>query len=136
MTMDLQIVTPDGKAFGGPAQRVLCRTVGGDICILPRHCNYCTPLGMGEARVTDEAGNVRRAACIGGVLTVMDGNVVMTPDTFEWSDELDLARAERAKTRAEEKLAKGGLSDYEWARVEAKLNRATVRIAVASPEAR
>ncbi len=134
MTMDLQIVTPDGVAFGGPAQRVLCRTIGGDVCILPRHANYCTPLGMGEARVTAEDGTMRRAACIGGMLTVMDGRVMLTPDTFEWADELDLARAKDAKARAEDRLANEEMSPRERERVEAKRDRAIVRIAVAAPK--
>lgn len=134
MTMDLQIVTPDGLAFGGPAQRVLCRTIGGDVCILPRHANYCTPLGMGEARVTAEDGTMRRAACIGGMLTVMDGRVMLTPDTFEWADELDLARAKDAKARAEDRLANEEMSPRERERVEAKRDRAIVRIAVAAPK--
>ena len=134
MTMDLQIVTPDGIAFGGPAQRVLCRTIGGDVCILPRHANYCTPLGMGEARVTAEDGTMRRAACIGGMLTVMDGRVMLTPDTFEWADELDLARAKDAKARAEDRLANEEMSPRERERVEAKRDRAIVRIAVAAPK--
>ena len=134
MTMDLQIVTPDGLAFGGPAQKVLCRTIGGDVCILPRHANYCTPLGMGEARVTAEDGTMRRAACIGGMLTVMDGRVMLTPDTFEWADELDLARAKDAKARAENRLANEEMSPRERERVEAKRDRAIVRIAVAAPK--
>ena len=47
----LQVVTPDGQAFEGQAQRVFCRTITGDVCILPRHCDYMTALGMGEAPV-------------------------------------------------------------------------------------
>ena len=46
-TFHLQVVTPDGCLFDGQAERVVCRTIEGDVCILARHSNYCTALGMG-----------------------------------------------------------------------------------------
>ena len=73
MTFELQIVTPDGLIFEGEAEKLFCRTIAGDVCILARHCNYMTALGMGEARVTMADGTVRRAACIGGMLAVTGG---------------------------------------------------------------
>ena len=48
-TFPLRIGTPDGLLFEGNVERVICRTVSGDLAILARHCNYCTALGMGEA---------------------------------------------------------------------------------------
>ena len=45
----LQIVTPDGAFFDGPAQRVRVRTIGGDVAILAGHIPYVTALGIGEA---------------------------------------------------------------------------------------
>ena len=100
-TFHLQIVTPDGQLYDGPAARVLCRTIAGDVCILPRHCDYITALGMGEARVTLEDGTVRRAACIGGMLTVRSGQVRLVATTFEWAEDIDKARAEDSRKRAE-----------------------------------
>ena len=50
-TFPLRIGTPDGLLFEGNVERVICRTVSGDLAILARHCNYCTALGMGEASV-------------------------------------------------------------------------------------
>ena len=73
MTFPIQIVTPDGLIFDGQAERLFCRTIAGDVCILARHCDYMTALGMGEARLTLEDGTVRRAACIGGLLAVTKG---------------------------------------------------------------
>ena len=126
----LQVVTPDGQAFEGQAQRVFCRTITGDVCILPRHCDYMTALGMGEARITDEAGQVRRAACIGGMLSVMNGTCRVLATTWEWKEDIDAQRAEAARKRAEVKLAEGGLSDKEYRIVKAKLQRALVRLGV------
>ena len=72
-TFPLRIGTPDGLLFEGNVERVICRTVSGDLAILARHCNYCTALGMGEASVVMEDGSRRTAACIGGMLSVMNG---------------------------------------------------------------
>ena len=128
----LQVVTPDGQAFEGQAQRVFCRTITGDVCILPRHCDYMTALGMGEARITDEAGQVRRAACIGGMLSVCDGEVTLVPTTFEWADKIDLERAEAAYERADKALHNENASQMDLKLAEAKLHRALVRKSVAS----
>ena len=72
-TFPLRIGTPDGLLFEGDVERVVCRSIGGDIAILARHCNFCTALGMGEASVVMEDGTRRTAACIGGMLSVMNG---------------------------------------------------------------
>ena len=95
---------------------------------MARHMNYCTAVGMGTAHVIMEDGTERTAACIGGMLTVMNGECRLIPTTWEWSDEIDLERAKRAKARAEEKMNKSGLSEVERQMIEAKLHRALVRI--------
>ena len=122
----LQIVTPDGSEFDGQAVRIIVRTIAGDVCVMARHTNYCTALGMGEAKVTMEDGSVRTAACMGGMLNVMDGKVRVIA-------QIDFARAQKAKEAAEKRLAeKNKLSDKEIALAEAKLKRALVRSNVAS----
>ena len=50
-TFHLTVVTPDGCAFEGQAERVVCRAIDGDLAILAKHGDYCTALGMGEAPV-------------------------------------------------------------------------------------
>ena len=62
-TFHLRIATPDGPCFDGQAQKLLLRSIAGDVCILPRHTDYMAPLGIGQARVTDAQGNTRCAAC-------------------------------------------------------------------------
>ena len=98
-TFHLQIVTPDRKIFDGPAEKIILRTVAGDVCILARHIDYAVPLGIGEARVTDGEGNTRVAACNGGLLSVSNNEVRVMAITFEWQDEIDLARAKEAEER-------------------------------------
>ena len=53
-TFPLRIGTPDGLLYEGEVARLVCRTINGDLAILPRHCNYCTALGMGEAHIVLE----------------------------------------------------------------------------------
>ena len=131
-TFPLRIGTPDGLLFEGNVERVVCRSIGGDIAILARHCNFCTALGMGEASVVMEDGTRRTAACIGGMLSVMNGTCRLLATTWEWQEDIDADRAGKAKERAQEKLAQGGLSDKEYKIVEAKLQRALVRLSVKS----
>ena len=129
-TFHLTVVTPDGCAFDGQAERVVCRAIDGDLAILAKHGDYCTALGMGEARITDEAGQVRRAACIGGMLSVLNGQVRLVATTWEWAEDIDKARAESARKRAEESLAKA-TEKTARAMAEARLRRALVRLRVA-----
>ena len=130
MTFSLQIVTPDGEAFNGQAERVCCRTIDGDVAILARHCDYCTAIGMGEAHVVVD-GQTRRAACMGGMLTVLNGAVRLVATTWEWADQIDAARAEASRTRAEETLARQDLDARELELAQARLKRALVRTSVA-----
>lgn len=131
-TFHLQIVTPDGGVFDAQAQRLIVRTVTGDVCILPRHINYVTAVGMGEARIIEEDGNVRRAACIGGMLAVTEGEVKLVATTFEWAERIDHDRAKQAEERARAILdAKDKHSEQDLALADAKLKRALVRQGVA-----
>ena len=131
MTFELQIVTPDGLIFEGEAEKLFCRTIAGDVCILARHCNYMTALGMGEARVTMADGTVRRAACIGGMLAVTGGKARLVATTWEWAEDIDKARAEASRKRAEEILARKELDARELEMAQARLKRALVRTSVA-----
>ena len=127
----LKIVTPDGLIFDGEAEKLIVRTTGGDVCILARHMNYVTPLGMGMA-IVEADGKRRNAACIGGMLSVKNGEVTLVPTTFEWADQIDLKRAEDAYDRASKALNNEQASDTEIALAQARLNRALVRKSVHS----
>ncbi|MBD8989751.1 MAG: ATP synthase F1 subunit epsilon [Clostridiales bacterium] len=127
----LKIVTPDGLIYDGQAEELLVRTTGGDVAILARHMNYVAPLGMGRAVVVS-GGTRRTAACIGGMLSVCDGEVTLVPTTFEWADKIDLERAEAAYERADKVLHNENASQMDLKLAEAKLHRALVRKSVAS----
>ena len=125
----LKIVTADGEFFDGEAERVLVRTIDGDVCILANHIPYLTALGMGECRVTGSNGETRRAACIGGMLSVMNNEVHLVATTFEWAEDIDVSRAERARQRAEQ-LMRQKLDARDQELAQARLKRALTRINV------
>ena len=127
----LKIVTPDGLIFDGEAEEILVRTTSGDAAILAGHINYVAPLGMGRPIVVS-GGNRRTAACIGGMLSVVDGAVTLVPTTFEWAEEIDLSRAEASLQRADKVLHDKASSDTDLRLAEARLRRALVRKSVAS----
>lgn len=131
-TFPLRIGTPDGLLFEGEVERVVCRSITGDLAVLAGHCNFCTALGMGEAHVVMADGTRRTAACIGGMLSMMNGTCRLLATTWEWQEDIDIERAQDAKKRAEALLAKGGLDDKQYKIAEAKLQRALVRIGVKS----
>ena len=129
-TFPLRIGTPDGLLFEGEAERIVCRSITGELAILAGHSNFCTALGMGQAHVVLPDGTRREAACIGGMLSMMDGVCHLLATTWEWKEDIDAARAQAAKRRAEEMIAKGGLTDKEYKLAEARLKRALVRLGV------
>ena len=131
-TFHLTVVTPDGCAFEGQAERIVCRAIDGDIAILAKHGDYCTALGMGEAHIKLEDGTVRRAACMGGMLSMLGGECHLLATTFEWADAIDAERAARSKARAEALLAQKNLDKRDMQLAEARLRRALVRSSVAA----
>ena len=127
----LKIVTPDGLIYDGQAEKLIVRTVDGDTAILARHMNYVTALGMGRA-IVESNGQRRVAACIGGMLSVVDGSVTLVPTTFEWADKIDLSRAEASYQRADKVLQDQSSTGTDIKLAEARLRRALVRKSVAS----
>ena len=127
----LKIVTPDGLIFDGEAEELIVRTTGGDVAILARHINYVAPLGMGRA-VVISAGQRRTAACIGGMVSVVDGQVTLVPTTFEWAEKIDTDRVEASLKKANAILSSQKSTDAEVALAQARLHRALVRKSVAS----
>ena len=127
-TFRLQVVSMDGLEFDGEVERIKLRTIHGDLAILARHMNYVTAIGMGTATVVFEDGTERKAACIGGMLSMMNNHCRVIPTTWEWGDEIDLERAMEAKKRAEERLQDSNLELVQRVNAEAKLYRALVRI--------
>ena len=128
-TFHLQIVTPDGGFYDGDAEKLIVRALGGDVCILPRHAPYVTALGTGEATVVID-GQRRQAACAGGMLAVTQDDVRLVATTFEWAEDIDKQRAQKAEEKARRKIESAqNAAELELAK--AKLYRALARIKAA-----
>ena len=126
----LRIVTPDGLLYDGNAEELIVRTTSGDLGILTGHMNCVAPLGMGKATVLID-GKKRYAACIGGVLSMMDGKATLVATTFEWADSIDLKRVNRSEEQARAVLADPKSTDTELRLAQARLKRALIRKNVA-----
>jgi F-type H+-transporting ATPase subunit epsilon len=128
-TFHLQIVTPDGGFYDGSAEKLIVRALGGDVCVLPHHVPFVTALGVGEATVVI-GGQQRVAACAGGMLAVTQDDVRLVATTFEWAEDIDKSRAQRAKEEAERRI-QNAKDAHELELAKAKLSRALVRIRAA-----
>ena len=125
----LKIVTPDGLEFDGIAEQLIVRTITGDMGIMAKHADCVAPLGMGEATVVID-GQRRRAACIGGMVSVINGAVNLVPTTFEWAENIDVDRAQASEKRAQAILNNKNASDTEIKLARARMKRALVRMNV------
>lgn len=129
-TFHLKISTPDGLKFDGEVERLRVRMIDGDVSLLARHMDYVSAVGAGEAAILMADGQTRNAACIGGMLAMINNEANLIATTFEWADEIDLDRAKRAKESAEARIAAAQNDDKELLLAQAKLQRALVRIGV------
>lgn len=128
----LKIVTPDGLIYDGLAEELIVRTGTGDMGILAGHINCVASLGMGRATVLIE-GKKRYGACIGGMVSVVNGLVTLVPTTFEWAEDIDVKRAEASADRAKAIIDNKDSSDADIRLAQARLKRALVRSNVAKP---
>lgn len=124
--------TPDGLLFDGDVERLRVRMIDGDVCLLAHHIDYVSAVGAGEASVVLADGQSKRAACIGGMLAMIDNEANLIATTFEWAEDIDLARAQRAKEVAQSRIDAAKDDARELMLAEAKLRRALIRIGVKS----
>ena len=125
----IDIVTPDGIEYSGEVESLLVRTDDGDVEILAGHTDLLASLGTGRVRII-ENGTPRFGSVNGGFLTVKGKEVSLCAITFEFADQIDIKRAERAREKAEASLREAK-SDAEIDMSKAKLLRSLSRINVA-----
>jgi len=132
-SIELVIVTPERQLL---RQTVVEVTLpGGDGClgVLPGHAPLITELGIGE--LTYRAKNVSEAgllAIISGFAEVLGDRVTVLAEVAERPEEIDVARAEEAKKRAEQRLATASSDpNVDWGRAAIALQRSLIRIQVA-----
>ena len=128
-TYALQIVTPEGLKLDTQVEALHLRTSDGYVSIRAGHADYIATLDIGIVTVTVE-GKERKAACGGGFLTVSRGEARLLATSFEYAEDIDIARAQAAQRRAEAQIAASKeAADIDLAKV--KLARALNRLKVA-----
>lgn len=125
-TFKAKILTPDGPVFDGMAVGVQIPGEQGRFEVLANHAPLISSLAIGSVKIKT-AENQTVFAVSGGVAEVQHNNLVILAASAESSDRIDVARAEKALKRAEER--KGDRS-YDQVRVEAALMRALNRLEV------
>ncbi len=126
--LQLEVVAPDHQALSVEAKSVVVRTPEGEIGFLPNHAALIAALTPEIVRYVDK-DNKNGYIFIGGGFVEVDNNhvIVLTPSA-ETADQIDFDRAERAKQRAEERLAKKREGNVDVARAEAALYRSIARL--------
>lgn len=127
-TMLLEIVTPQERVYSKEVQQVVARAETGDIGILPRHTPLVATLAPGVLRVVDESGERHVFAVTGGFLEVTPEKVTVLARTVEAPEEINVERAQAAKKRAEERLARRHEDEIDYVRAQAALQRAVARL--------
>jgi F-type H+-transporting ATPase subunit epsilon len=129
MPIKLDIVTAERVVFSDEVDIVVAPGREGEMGILPHHAPLMTTLNPGE--LTARKGSEEFCMAVsGGFLEVQPDRVIVLADAAERAEEIDIARAEAARRRAQEMLAHP-LSKSETAMAEAALRRAIARIEVA-----
>lgn len=130
MPIRCEIVSQDRTVFQGDVDMVVLPGAGGEMGVLPHHAPVLTTLKYGVVKVR-HAGKEEVFAVAGGVAEVQPDIVTVLADAAENVEEIDIARAQFAKKRAEESLVKGLAKDPDaLLNVEAALRRSNLRLDV------
>ncbi|MDA0256294.1 MAG: ATP synthase F1 subunit epsilon [Chloroflexi bacterium] len=132
MPLSLSVVTPERTVLErDDVLRVTAPASEGQVTILPRHAALMTSLGLGELTVVTPDGTAHMAVH-GGFLQVADDHVSVLADGAEHVDEIDEARAEAARERAQRRMAAPSDAGeaIDLLRAQASLQRALLRLRV------
>jgi F-type H+-transporting ATPase subunit epsilon len=130
-TIQLIVVTPERQLLRESVVEVTVPGLDGQLGILPGHAPLMTELGIGElAYRTSTSSQPVVLAVISGFAEVLADRVTILAETAERAEEIDLARAEEAKARAEKRLAAGD-TNIDWDRANIALQRSIIRIQIA-----
>ena len=131
MPFRCEIVTQDRKLYDGPADMVVAPGTEGLMGILPNHAPLLSTLDFGVLTVRYQ-GEEQLFTIAGGVIEVLPDGVTVLADSGEQVAEIDEQRADSARRRAEDLLAKGPPPDTDaYLAIQAALRRSTLRLKVA-----
>lgn len=127
-TIKVSVVTPDGPVYESDVEMVSTKAKSGELGILPGHIPMVAPLAIGTVRLKKE-GNTELVAVTGGFLEVRPDKVTVLAQAAERGVDIDVARAQAAKERAERRL-QSKEADIDMQRAELALQRAINRLKV------
>ncbi|MGA2992614.1 MAG: F0F1 ATP synthase subunit epsilon [Candidatus Korobacteraceae bacterium] len=127
--LELEIVTPERLVVHDTAVEVQIPGLNGYLGVLPGHAPLITELGVGEISYRS-AGTTTRLAVAWGFAEVLPYKVTILAETSERAQDIDVARAQEAKQRAEE-ILRSNRPDINYEEVQGALRRAETRIEVA-----
>lgn len=127
--MNLKIITHEKVIFDNEVEELVIQTTNGMIGVLKDHIPITTSLEIGvtKAKIEDK---FKYFATMGGVFQFRDNNAVILTDVCEEDTDIDVARANSAKERAEARLAEVN-ADIDSKRAQAALARALARLQAA-----
>jgi F-type H+-transporting ATPase subunit epsilon len=126
----LEVVTPQKAIVSEEVEIVVAPGSEGEFGALKGHTTFLTSLKMGPLRYKDAAGKERLLFINGGFAEVLPDKVTILAESAVRRKDIDIARAQEAKARAEQRLA-AKAADLDFARAEAALRRAIDRIKIA-----
>jgi len=126
----LDIVTAEQSVYSEDVDMVIAPGVQGQLGILPHHAPLMTMLEPGEL-IVKRGSEEFYMAVSGGFLEVRPDRVIVLADSAERVEEIDIARAEEAKRRAQKRLEEKYVPGVDAARVEAALRRSLIRLKIA-----
>jgi F-type H+-transporting ATPase subunit epsilon len=132
-SIELIIVTPERQLLRESVVEVTLPGAEGQLGVLPGHAPLITELGIGELSFeTKGSSESVPVAVISGFAEILGDRVTVLAETAERPEEIDISRAEEAKTRAEQRLAAAASdSNIDWGRAAIALQRSLIRIQVA-----
>lgn len=130
-TLHLEIITIERRVLVDEVNMVIAPGVEGVMGILPRHAALLTALDFGELQIKKNGEPDRFFAISGGFMEVTPDQVVVLADAVEHVEEIDLARAEAARQRAEEFLAQRHEAAADFSQAQSALRRSVTRLKVA-----
>ena len=125
----LDVVTAERLVYSDDVDILVAPGINGQLGILPHHAPLMTTLNAGEM-MARKGGDEMFWAISGGFLEVRPDRIIVLADTAERDDEIDLARAEEAKRRSEERLKERRTTTIDASRAEASLQRSLARLKV------
>lgn len=126
--LNLEIITPDSQILKDQVESITVPGSSGSFQVLKNHAPIISTIDIGVIKVKKSGSGESIFTTSGGTIEVNNNHVLVLSDSIEMIDKIDINRAEQAKHRAEERLAKKHTEAIDVVRAEAALNRAVNRI--------